>query len=60
MTLHIANPEACALVKRLSQTLGVSMNQAIKIATMEALARREGADGLEAADDAPSAEPTAQ
>ncbi|WP_184722378.1 type II toxin-antitoxin system VapB family antitoxin [Caulobacter sp.] len=47
MSLHIANPEACELVKHLSQALGVSMSQAIKIAAKEALARREDADELD-------------
>lgn len=42
MTLHIANPEVCALVKQLSEAWGVSMNQAVKIAAKEALARRAG------------------
>ncbi len=44
MALHIANPEVCALVKQLSEAWGVSMNQAVKRAAREALARREGAE----------------
>lgn len=40
MALHIANPEVCALVKRLAQACGVSMSQAVNIAVKEALALR--------------------
>jgi hypothetical protein len=48
VTLHIANPEVCALVKQLPEAWGVSINQAVKRAAREALAKREALDGRQA------------
>jgi hypothetical protein len=49
VTLHIANPEVCALVKQLPEAWGVSIgDQAVKRAAREALAKREALDGRQA------------
>jgi hypothetical protein len=58
MVLHIANPEVCALVKRLAEEIGVSMSQAAKIAVKAALAlevaERHSADAAESPDEQPA------
>ncbi len=41
MAIHVANPEVCALVKRLAKEWNVSMSQAVKIAVKDALAARD-------------------
>jgi hypothetical protein len=41
MAIHVANPEACALLKLFAKERGASMSQAVKIAVKEALAARD-------------------
>jgi len=38
VVLHVANPEACALLKSFAQERGVSLSEALKIAVREAQA----------------------
>jgi hypothetical protein len=58
VVLHVANPEACALLKSFAQERRVTLSEALKMAVREAQAADRGDANAKAAPSAKDIEPT--